>query len=195
MTNAEAVLQPYCEDNMKLLKRISKSIFMRFSESLSEADYDDFYSIANLTLWQAVNTYREGTDVTFDLFLRSCLKKKFATEIRDRHRGKRVLNYLSESLDAENEENKENKKYRLIDMIPDNFDTFEEVLRRQEKEQTSYKVQQYISKLSCRQKRILKLLTDGYKPKEVQKLLKITSAEYKNAMRIMRSFENVKILL
>ena len=47
-----AVLQPYCENDMQLLKRISKSIFSKFNEPLAKADYDDFYSIANLTLWQ-----------------------------------------------------------------------------------------------------------------------------------------------
>lgn len=30
-----AVLQPYCENDMRLLKKISKSIFMRFNEPLT----------------------------------------------------------------------------------------------------------------------------------------------------------------
>lgn len=45
-----AVLEPYCENDMKRLKRISRSIFMKLNESLSNADYDDFYSVANLVL-------------------------------------------------------------------------------------------------------------------------------------------------
>ena len=40
------VLQPYCENHMRLLKKISKSIFLRLGEPLTEAEYDDFYSIA-----------------------------------------------------------------------------------------------------------------------------------------------------
>lgn len=52
MTSADlSVLQPYCENDMQLLKKISRSIFMRFSELLTGADYDDFYSIALMTLW------------------------------------------------------------------------------------------------------------------------------------------------
>ena len=58
MTSADlTVLQPYCENDMRLLKKISKSIFLRLGEPLTEADYDDFYSIANMTLWQVYNSY------------------------------------------------------------------------------------------------------------------------------------------
>ena len=86
------VLQPYCENDMRLLKRISKSIFLRFNEPLTEADYDDFYSIANMTLWQACQTYNSNMGISFEIFLRTCLKKKFATEIRDRHRDNMFIN-------------------------------------------------------------------------------------------------------
>ena len=41
-----AVLEPYCENDMKRLKRISRSIFMKFNESLSNADYDELISQA-----------------------------------------------------------------------------------------------------------------------------------------------------
>ena len=44
-----SIIEPYCENDMQLLKKISKSIFMRFREPLSEADYLDFYSVANMT--------------------------------------------------------------------------------------------------------------------------------------------------
>lgn len=58
MTSAElTVLQPYCENDMRLLKRISKSIFLRLGEPLTEADYDDFYSIANIILTAHTEIY------------------------------------------------------------------------------------------------------------------------------------------
>ncbi len=57
-SEALSVLQPYCENDMRLLKKISQSIFMRFNEPLTRADYDDFYSLANITLWQAYNMIR-----------------------------------------------------------------------------------------------------------------------------------------
>ena len=185
------VLQPYCENDMRLLKRISKSIFLRFNEPLTEADYDDFYSIANMTLWQACQTYNSNMGISFEIFLRTCLKKKFATEIRDRHRGKRVINQFTSSLDATNDNEEE---CSLLDFIPSDFDTFEEVLERQDKEQYTDKAQEYISKLSNQQVNILNLLMDGYKPIEIREILGISTKEYTDNLQIMRAFENVKIL-
>ena len=185
------VLQPYCENDMRLLKRISKSIFLRFNEPLTEADYDDFYSIANMTLWQACQTYDSNMGISFEIFLRTCLKKKFATEIRDRHREKRVINQFTSSLDATNDKEEE---CSLLDFIPFDFDTFEEVLERQDKEQYTDKAQEYISKLSKQQDNILNLLMDGYKPIEIREILGISTKEYTDNLQIMRAFENVKIL-
>lgn len=185
------VLQPYCENDMRLLKRISKSIFLRFNEPLTKADYDDFYSIANMTLWQACQTYDSNMGISFEIFLRTCLKKKFATEIRDRHREKRVINQFTSSLDATNDKEEE---CSLLDFIPSDFDTFEEVLERQDKEQYTDKAQEYISKLSNQQVNILNLLMDGYKPIEIREILGISTKEYTDNLQIMRAYENVKIL-
>ena len=187
-----SVLKPYCENDMHLLKRISKSIFMRFSESLSEADYSDFYSIANMTLWQAYNIYSDDMGISFDVFLRTCLKKKFATEIRDRHRGKRVINQLACSLDQMMVDNE--KDFSLIDTVASDFDTFEEVIKRQNKEQFKDKVYEYMSGLSNRQINILNLLIDGYTGREIQKMLDISDREYVSNLTSMRSYEKVKAL-
>ena len=191
MTSADlTVLEPYCKDDMRLLKKLSKSIFLRFNEPLTEADYDDFYSIANMTLWQACQTYDSNMGISFEIFLRTCLKKKFATEIRDRHREKRVINQFTTSLDVTNDNEEE---CSLLDLIASDFDTFEEVTKNNN-EQFQDKVQQYISKLSNQQVNILNLLIDGYTPKDIRQILEISSTEYAENMKIMRSFENVKIL-
>lgn len=187
-----ALLQPYCENEMKKLKRISKSIFMKFNEPISNADYDDFYSIANATLWQAYQAYDPDKGVCFDGFLYSCLQKKFKTELRSRHRDKRILNQFAVSLDATNED--ENKD-SLLDLLPSDFDTFEEMLKDQGKGQYQSKVQRYLSRLSNLQVSILNLLMDDYQGFEIQRILKVTSKEYADNLEVMRSYENVKILL
>ena len=190
-TEALSVLQPYCENDMQLLKRISRSIFMRFNEPLAKADYDDFYSIANMTLWQAYNSYDPNMGISFEGFLKSCLQKKFKTELTHRHRQKRILNQFAVSLDAINDSEEE---CSLLDFIPSDFDTFEEVTKRQECQQYQDKVQQYISRLSNMQVSILNLLIDGYKPNEIRLILEISPKEYADNLQTMRSYENVKIL-
>lgn len=192
MTSADlSVLQPYCENDMQLLKKISRSIFMRFNESLAGADYDDFYSIALMTLWQAYNAYDPDTGISFDGFLRSCLHKKFKSELTHRHRQKRVLNQLAVSLDAVGDGEEE---CSLLEYIPSDFDTFEEVTKWNDDQMYQDKVQQYISRLSDRQVNILNLLVDGYKPTEILLELQISAREYADNMQIIRSYENVKIL-
>lgn len=186
-----SVLQPYCENDMQLLKRISRSIFMRFNEPLAKSDHDDFYSIANMTLWQAYNAYDPDNGVSFDGFLNTCLQKKFKTELTSRHRQKRILNQFAVSLDAVNDNEEE---CNLLDFIASDFDTFEEVAKRQENGQYQDKIQQYISKLSNRQVNILNLLIDGYKPNEIRKILEISAQEYTDDLQFMRSYEQVKIL-
>lgn len=186
-----AILQPYCENNMRQLKKISRSIFMKFNEPLAESDYDDFYSIANMTLWKAYNSYDPDMGVSFEGFLCSCLQKKFKTELTHRHRQKRILNQFATSLDAviEDEDGKS-----LLELIPSDFDTFEEVTKAQENGQYHDKVQMYIARLSNRQVSILNLLMDGYKPVEIRQILEISAKEYSDDMQTMRSYENVKIL-
>lgn len=185
------ILQPYCENDMRKLKSMSRSIFTKFNEPLNGADYDDFYSIANMTLWMAYNSYDPDMGVSFDGFLRSCLQKKFKTEVTRRHRQKRILNKLSISLDANNGDEED---CSLLDFIPSDFDTFDEAVKRMENGQFHDKIQRYISKLSNQQVNILNLLMDGYKPCEIRSILEISSSEYLDNLQTMRSYEYVKIL-
>ena len=164
---------------------------MKFNESLTGADYADFYSLANLTLWQVYNSYNPDIGISFDLFFRACLKKKFISELMRRHRQKRILNQFADSLDAVSGDEEE---CSLAEFIPSDFDTFEEAVRGQESGQYRDKVQQYISRLSNRQKNILNLLMEGYKPKEIRKILDISANEYSDSIQIMRSYENIKVL-
>lgn len=192
MTSADlSVLQPYCDNDMRLLRKISRSIFMRFNEPLAKSDHDDFFSIANMTLWQAYNAYDPNTGISFDGFLRSCLQKKFKTELTHRHRQKRILNQLAVSLDTADDGEDE---CSLLEFVPSDFDTFEEVFKRNESQAVSDRVQQYISRLSDRQVNILNLLIDGYRANEIQEILMISAREYAENMQIIRSYENVKIL-
>lgn len=185
------ILQSYCENDMRLLKRLSQSIFMKFNEPLSKADYDDFYSIANLTLWQCYNSFDSAMGVNFEGYLYSCLQKKFKTELTRRHRQKRALDNFNVSLDTTNNNDEE---YSLLDILPSDFDTFEEVIKKQDNEQFEDRVQQYISRLSIQQVNILNLLMDGYKPMEIRERLQISTKEYTENLQIMRMYENVKYL-
>lgn len=182
------ILDAYYADNARKLHKVVDRILSKFG-GLSSKDMDDFYSLANEVFWDVMQRYDDSQ--SFDGFLYSCLSNKIMSEITKRNREKRKADRMAVSLDAMNENEEE---CSLLDFIASDFDTFEEVSKLQENGQYQDKVQQYISKLSNQQINILNLLIDGYKPSEIQLILKISSTEYADNMQIMRSYENIKIL-
>lgn len=187
-----AALQPYMDsyyaDNARKLHRTVDKILSRFG-GLSHKDTDDFYSLANEVFADILKRY--NPEQSFDGFLYSCLSNKIMTEITKRNREKRKADRMAVSLDAVNGEDEE---LSLLDFLPSDFDTFEEVAKRQESGKYQDKMERYISKLSNRQVNILNLLIDGFKPSEIRQILGIPPREYADNLQTMRSYENVKIL-
>ena len=182
------ILDSYYADNAKKLHKVVDRILSKFG-GLSNKDTDDFYSLANEVFAEIMTRY--DYEQSFDGFLYSCLSNKIMTEITRRNLEKRKADRMSVSLDGTNENEED---CSLLDIIPSDFDTFEEVAKRQGRGQYQDKVQQYISRLSNRQVNILNFLVDGYKANEIQQILGISSTEYWEDLKIMRSYENVKIL-
>ena len=182
------ILDTYYTDNARKLHRVVDRILSKFG-GLTYKDTDDFYSLANMVFADAINRY--DCEQSFDGFLYSCLSNKIMSEISKRNCEKRKADRLSISLEATNDKGED---YSLLDCIPSDFDTFEEVSKRQENGEYCNKVQQYISKLSNQQVNILNLLIDGYKPFEVRRILEMSPKEYENNMQIMRCYENVRVL-
>lgn len=182
------ILDTYYADNAKKLHKVVDKIVLKFG-GLSNRDMDDFYSLANEVFTDVIKKYDYVQ--SFDGFLYSCLSNKIMSEITRRNREKRRADRMAVSLDVTKENEEE---CSLLDIIPSDFDTFEEVTKRQGRGQYQDKVQQYISRLSNRQVNILNLLVDGYKANEIQQILGISSTEYSEDLKTMRSYENVKIL-
>ncbi len=182
------ILNAYYSDNARKIHRVVDRILSKFG-GLSGKDMDDFYSLANEVFADVLKRYDNVQ--SFDGFLYSCLSNKIMSEITRRNREKRKADRMSTSLDAMNENEEE---CSLLNLIPSDFDTFEEVAKRQENGQYQDKVRMYISKLSTQQVNILNLRIDGYKPNEIQRILEISPKDYVDNLQTMRSYENVKIL-
>ena len=182
------ILNTYYVDNARKLHKTVDRILCKFG-GLSGKDTDDFYSLANEVFADVIKRY--DYKQSFDGFLYSCLSNKIMTEITKRNREKRKADRMAVSLDAVNGEDEE---LSLLDFLPSDFDTFEEVAKRQESGKYQDKVERYISKLSNRQVNILNLLIDGYKPSEIRQILGIPPKEYEDNLYTMRSYENVKFL-
>lgn len=188
LTLQSDILDSYYADNAKKLHKVVDRILSKFG-GLSNRDKDDFYSLANEVFAEIMKKY--DYEQSFDGFLYSCLSNKIMSEITRRNREKRKADRMAVSFDVTKENEEE---CSLLDIIPSDFDTFEEVAKRQGRGQYQDKVQQYISRLSNRQVNILNLLVDGYKSNEIQRILDISSTEYSEDLKTMRSYENVRIL-
>lgn len=182
------ILETYYADNARKLHSTVDKILSKFG-GLSDKDRDDFYSLANEVFVHALKRYDYLR--SFDGFLYSCLSNKIKTDITKRNRWKRRADRMSVSLDAVSGDGDGNS---LLEFTASDFDTFEEVIRRQGNGQYHDKVQRYLARLSNQQVNILNLLIDGYRPNEIQRLLEITPGQYADDMQTMRSYENIKIL-
>lgn len=182
------ILDSYYADNAKKLHKVVDRILSKFG-GLSNRDKDDFYSLANEVFAEIMKKY--DYEQSFDGFLYSCLLNKIMTEITRRNREKRKADRMAVSFDVTRENEEE---CSLLNIIPSDFDTFEEVVRRNENQRYQDKVQLYISRLSDLQVNILNLLIDGYRTNEIRDILNLSLTELTENLQIMRSYENVKIL-
>lgn len=183
----DQILNSYYADNARKLRRAVDRILFKFG-GLAGKDTDDFYSLANEVFADALRRY-DGIQ-PFDGFLHVCLSNKIMSEMTRRNREKRRADRMAVSLDAPvGDEDGCN----LEDLIADSFDLEKEIFG--EVNSLAVKLERYLEKLSRRQKEVLRLLSDCYRASEIQKALHMNKREYADELAIIRSYENIKILL
>ena len=57
------------------------------------------------------------------------------------------------------------------------------------------KIERYLSKLSIIQRKIVSLLSEGYKAKEIRELLHMSKKEYSQNLAAIQAYENVRELM
>lgn len=181
------ILEEYCANEMKKLKQICYPLLIKIG-GISEKDYDDFYSIALDALADSVLRYDKTKKCQFSTFLIGNIRRKFNTEIRDRNRAKRIpAKKLESTSNLVTEDGVE-----LGETIPSKFDTYEiacEYLFE------GTKIERYLDKLSHAQRKIVSLLSDGYKAKEIRELLHMDSKQYSNNLAAIQAYENIRELM
>lgn len=181
-------LEEYCDNEMKKLKQLCYPILIKIG-GLSEKDYDDFYSIALDALTDSVIRFNDSKNCQFKTFLIGNIKRKFITEIRDRNRYKRIPAKNIQSFDGYMSED----GIPLSEIIPSNFNIFEEVCAHNGWKEN--KIEKYLSKLSIIQRKIVSLLSEGYKAKEIRELLHMSEKEYSQNLAAIQAYENVRELM
>lgn len=189
----------YCGNENKELKRIVNTILRKSFPWIPQKDYDDFYSIAALVVWDCENKFDKEKVKTekFNSFVIACINNKIKTHITFMNRCKRSVkdedgNLLQDySLDASlNDEDNST----LGDIIADGFliekDFFEE------REDTySKEMNEYLGRLSDLQREVLRLISIGYMPSEILEELHINQKLYNDCYNAIHSYKNISILM
>lgn len=188
-------LDYYCENNMQRLKYISYQIFSKFG-GISEKDYDDFYSIANMVLWNDIQSFDESKGISFENILKFHLRNKFKTAMTKRNRKKRGGTndrYGSQevSLDAP-VSIQDGNDTNLLEIISNDMksDMEDQVTGLK----YSDRVGKFLDNLSRRNRKIAMYIMVGYDPKDIKRILNISEREYNQAILEFRLYENICIL-
>lgn len=202
MGEMERITEEYYANNAHKLRRMVNTILKKFG-GLSDKDMDDFYSLANEVFLIAMREYN-GTG-NFHGFLHSRLTNKIYSMMTERNRKKRTcietvkhadgtvehIYYQPVSLDIPIV----NDDYTIthIDTIAAKDDIWDEVSEEM-KFSSGSRIREYLDKLSKKQRKIVLLLMDGYKPGEIKDILHINNSQYADCMCGIRSNENIDVL-
>ena len=183
----EVILEEYCANEMRKLKQLCYPILIKIG-GISAKDYDDLYSIAFAALADSVLRYDESKNCQFKTFLVGNIKRKFNTEIRDRNRAKRIpAKQIDSFSNLVTEDGLE-----LSELIASDFDTYEEAFGD---DFNGTKIERYLDKLSVIQRKIVSLLSEGYKSNEIRELLHMSEKEYSQNLAAIQAYENVRELM
>lgn len=193
----EQILNEYCGNEMQKLKQICYPKISKIG-GISQMDHDDLYSIALDVLRYSVERYDDSQDCKFFTYLSGNIDRKYSTYVRDKLREKR-----SGEAQYDEEGNRVfNQNVSLDNCIEDGMDLNEKIasdfniedeLSEEmclSSDEYSPKMQEYLSKLSKVQIRVLELIADGYSKEEVENILHIDSVLYNDSIAAITSERN-----
>lgn len=178
----ERVLHFYCDNQMRQLKLLSDGVLKRLGRD-GENDKDEYYSIANMELFKAVETYDPDNiwGATFKTFLSTNLLNKFRTEMTSRTRKKRFngvpLVYLDEKVSGLDE-------ITIKDTLSSDIDIENQIIGG-----ISDEVEKYLNSLSPKQRQLAEYVMDGYSIGEAALLMNLSKPKVDNMLKLMRRYE------
>lgn len=185
----------YCGNENKELKKIVNPILKNKFTWLQQKDYDDFYSIASMVVWDCEKKFDDNKVKTkkFKSFLSTCIHNKIKTRITHINRDKRMAkdeegNPLhNSSLDTPVGDD---DNLTIGDYLSDNCDVEKEVIKRNCNDEN---VKAFLESLSNTQRKIIELKMEDYEPDEIKQMLNISNGEYNAAMKSIQMNENLSL--
>lgn len=183
----EHIISTYYENDAKKLQHLSDKVLRKLK--LFDVDKDEFYSLADEIFFNAIRSYDGKSD--FDGFVYSCLLNKFKSYLTRSNRVKRKADKLAISIDAPIDESGE---LTIGDVLKDKR-TVETELFDENEETFSPEMMRYLSRLSPLQRKVLHMISIGYKPSEIIEELHINKKMYEDCYQAIHSYRNIEILM
>ena len=184
--DVQKVIEKYCSNEMALLKRICYPIIAQFG-GVADFEYEDFWSIANETVWVAAIRFDDSIHDSFDNYLKGCLQNKFKSIITKKNRKKRIPRECFISIDSTISKDSDRM---IADVLDSGYRLSDDIRELQDDDGLEI----FIASLSKKQYLIVDLIIKGYDKDEIKKRLCMTDKRYDTCLAMMRSFEN-RILL
>lgn len=204
MERIEKLLESYYKNNAKKLRSVVNKIFNKKYGGTVNKDMNEFYSVANdvLTDIALKNRYDESKG-EFDGFLYAALSLAIIDEFKRQNRDRRKA-----KIDVIDEETGELKRISVSDVyldapigedgnttvgdtIKSDYDIYSSV---SVDDNYSEKVEKYLDGLSELQRKIAKLVMDGYPVCKIKEDLNLTDKEYRDNWNAMTSYNSKRIL-
>ena len=180
------IVQKYCEDDLRLLKKVCDPIILL--KNVPQWQYDDLYDNAMEVLLESVSTYQHDKDCSFHTYLTGNIKRSFYDWTRDNTRWKRC-NLLTDkdgklvrdekgdtivvnnkSLDETNEDG--NNIYEKVDS---GFDLESEIFKNSNNTYMMGNASKYLKSFGkdSLERKIAELVIQNYSLEEIKEDLKI----------------------
>lgn len=181
----ERIMNSYYDNNARKIHSVVNKILRKFG-GISNKDVDDFYSLANeFFVFALVNC---SNNDTFDSFLYGILWNKIRNEITKRNREKRKTDKMSIPIDSPIGDG----SATLMDIIASDFSVEKEVFGWED--ERSSKVERYLDSLSKKERKVVELLADSFRPGEIKEILHMSEKEYQDIMIGIHAYENISLL-
>lgn len=192
-----AIIDEYCCDGMKKLKKLCNPIIMKIG-GISEKDHDDIYSLAQFLLYKSVKNYDKDNSngASFKTFFYNILSRRiYATYIRDKNRQCRSNTRISKngevifipdvSLDAPTEETQDIKEKIASDYNVEDASEFDFTVDEN--------VENFMSSLSNIQRKILEMKMKEIPTDKIRSELGISAARYAKEMESIKLNEGLLV--
>lgn len=191
--------EEYCEHDMAKLKATCYKLFIKQIGGIEKWEYDDLYSLGLNVLYHSIRKYSADKGCKFHTYLCGNLSRRYDTYKRDKNKDKRS------NIQEDKDGNKVFLKNESFDLVKQNGQALEECLDSGSRIDDSFEecfnslymsenVEEYLQRLSRKQRQIVLLLTNGYDRKAIMIQLRISANEYKEHMAWIRSDCNTRYL-